>query len=82
MIMYARAMDIVRLKEKDGNRIDSYTDKREVSTWAYEYVKKTLAAGVFNGKTETTIDPKGTFTYAEAATAIRNLLTETALINK
>ncbi len=82
MIMYARAMDIVGLKERNIDRIDSYADKQEVSLWAYGYVKKTLSAGVFNGKTETTIDPKGTFTYAEAATAIRNLLTETELINK
>ncbi|SHL05568.1 S-layer homology domain-containing protein, partial [Desulforamulus aeronauticus] len=48
----------------------------------YEGVKKTVSAGVFNGKTKATIDPKGMLTYAEAATAIRNLLTETKMINK
>ena len=82
MIMYARAMDIVGLKEKSNNRIENYLDKQEISGWAYEGVKKTVSAGVFNGKTEATIDPKGMLTYAEAATAIRNLLTETKMINK
>ncbi|SET15019.1 Listeria/Bacterioides repeat-containing protein [Natronincola peptidivorans] len=80
MTMYAKAMDIVGLKEGDSNRIDNYIDKDQVADWAYQYVKKTISAGVFNGRTHTTIDPKGTFTYAEAATAIRNLLTKSHIL--
>ncbi|MCT4508446.1 MAG: leucine-rich repeat protein [Tepidibacter sp.] len=82
MTMYARAMDIVKLSGIDNKRISNYKDESEVSKWAYKSVEKTLNAGVFNGKTEDTIDPKATFTYAEATTAIRNLLIEAKLINK
>lgn len=82
MTMYAKAMDIVGLKEKENNRITNYIDKDTVSGWAYDFVKKTISAGVFNGKTHETIDPKGTFTYAEAATAIRNLLIKAGMINQ
>ncbi len=81
MTMYAKAMDIVRLQEKANNRITNYKDKNIVSSWAYDSVKKALSRGVFNGKTQEIIDPKGTLTHAEAATAIRNLLIEAGLIN-
>jgi len=40
-----------------------------------------VGAGIFEGRTNETIDPKGTFTYAEAATAVRNLLLRVELIN-
>lgn len=82
MVMYARAMDIAGLKEIDNIRIESYTDKEVVADWAYDYVRKTIGAGVFNGRTNDIIAPKGTFSYAEAATAIRNLLTASGLINE
>lgn len=82
MTMYARAMDIVGLKEVNNNRIETYSDAKLVSKWAYAYVQKTVSANVFNGRTKETIVPKGIITYAEAATAIRNLLVEADLINK
>ncbi|QUH28803.1 Ig-like domain-containing protein [Vallitalea guaymasensis] len=84
MTMYATAMDIVGLKEIDSNRIEKYKDNQEVSQWAYESVNKTLSAGVFNSRTQNndTIAPQEPFTYAEAATAIRNLLVKSELINK
>jgi recombination DNA repair RAD52 pathway protein len=74
-------MDIIHLKTKDSNRIETYADKDKVDQWAYEAVKKTVGSGVFNGTTANTLDPQSTFTYAEAATAIRNLLLEAQLIN-
>jgi len=81
MVMYSRAMDIAGLEEGNNNRIESYIDKAMVADWAYNDVKKTLSAGVFNGKTTETINPKDNFTFAEAATAIRNLLVASGLIN-
>lgn len=81
MVMYAMAMDIVGLKEIDNRRIENYKDKEEIADWAYEFVKKTVSTGIFNGRTAETINPKDTFTYAEAATAIRNLLVRAGLIN-
>jgi len=82
MAMYSRAMDIAGLAEKGSDRINSYTDKDFIAEWAYNDVKKTISAGVFNGRTDKTINPKDTFTCAEAATAIRNLLVASDLINK
>lgn len=82
MTMYARAMDVAKLEEVDNELIESYKDKGIVSIWAYDSVKKTISVGIFKGRTEDKIVPKGAFTYAEAATAIRNLLTKTNLINE
>ncbi len=82
MTMYARAMDITGLEEINNNKIETYADKEEIAAWAYEFVKKTVSVGVFNGRTSETIDPKETFTYAEAATAIKNLLVKAQLINE
>jgi hypothetical protein len=81
MAMYARAMDVVKLKEADNNKIANYKDAKKVSSWAYSSVKKVISANVFNGRTKNTIVPQGTLTYAEAASAIRNLLVESGLIN-
>ncbi|MCR4429640.1 MAG: InlB B-repeat-containing protein [Tepidanaerobacteraceae bacterium] len=82
MVMYSRAMDIVGLIGSGKNRIDSYEDKDSVPVWAYEHVKKVVSAKVFNGNDELKLLPLKSFTYAEAAQAIRNLLTETNLINQ
>jgi len=82
MAMYARTMEVIGLEVQVSDKIDHYTDKDDISTWAYADIKKVVSAGVFNGKTETTINPKDTFTYAEAAVAIRNLLIKADLINE
>lgn len=74
MTMYARAMDLIGLKFSDSQRILEYVDRNKVGNWAYEAVSKVLNAGVFNGTSATTISPESTFKYAEAATAIKNLL--------
>lgn len=82
MVMYARAMTIVGLIAADSGRMATYSDQDQVAGWAYESVKQTIEAGVFNGRTTSTINPTGTFTYAEAATAVRNLLLRAELINE
>ena len=82
MSMYAKAMEITQLDNIDKARISKYKDKESVSKWAYSAVQSTIGSGVFNGRTVDKIEPKGIFTYAEAATAIRNLLVNTELINK
>ncbi len=74
MTMYARAMDLIGLEYKDSERILGYVDRDRVADWAYEEVAKVLNAGVFNGTSPTTISPDSTFRFAEAATAIKNLL--------
>lgn len=82
MTMYQRAMKITKLVGTDSNRYQSYTDYKEVGSWATPYVQAVLSAHVFNGTTVTTISPKSNLTYAEAAQAIKNLLVESKLINK
>jgi len=82
MVMYSRAMGVVKLVGQDKDRINNYYDYVEVSHWAKEDVSNVIAARVFNGTSENTLSPKNIFTYSEAAQAIRNLLTESGLINK
>jgi hypothetical protein len=81
MAMYTRAMDIIDLEDTGIDKLESYSDADQIAEWAYEYVKKVTGAGIFVGRTMDTIDPKGTFTCAEAATAISNLLKAAGLIN-
>jgi len=82
MAMYQRAMKVTKLVGTDQNRYQTYTDYKQVGSWATDYVKAVLSAHVFNGTTATTIAPKANLTYAEAAQAIKNLLVESKLINK
>ncbi|WP_027400038.1 S-layer homology domain-containing protein [Anaerovorax odorimutans] len=82
MTMYQRAMKITKLTQSDASRYQNYTDYTKVSGWAANNVKEVLGAHVFNGTTATTISPKLSLSYAEAAQAIKNLLVESKLINK
>ena len=81
MIMFANAMELSGLEENDKSVMDNFSDKHEVSVWAYDYVRKVTSAKLFNGVSTTQLDPKGEFTYAQAITAIRNLLIERELID-
>lgn len=82
MVMYSRAMNVVDLESINNNRLQSYNDKDTIADWAYNDVQKTISTGIFNGKDVDMIKPKYTLTYAEAATAIRNLLIASKLINE
>ncbi len=82
MVMYERAMKITELKGENPLRYKNYEDYNNVSEWAKASVEGVLSAGVFNGTSEETIEPKATFTYAEAAQAIKNLLVASNLINE
>lgn len=82
MVMYARAMGIVKLEGDDNERINKYKDYSDVSEWAKGSVKSVISVKVFNGTSVDKLSPKAQLTCAEAATAIRNLLIESSLINK
>lgn len=82
MTMFAKAMEMTRLEEIPGNHLSAYADQNTISQWARPFINKSVGSGIFKGRTEETIDPVGTFTYAEAATALRNLLIEAELINR
>lgn len=81
MTMYARAMDVIQLQEGNGTQMSAFKDADQVAGWAYASVKKTVSADIFNGRTLTALAPKGTLSFAEAATAVRNLLLAAKLIN-
>jgi hypothetical protein len=81
MVMYARAMDIVNILENKANKLSTYSDKEDVSSWATSSVTKAVNAGIFNGKGNGILAPKDTLTKAEALTAVRNLLLHSELIN-
>lgn len=53
--------------------MDRYTDAKDISTWAEEYVKWAVGVGLMRGKTNTTIDPLDLATRAEVAQVIKNL---------
>ncbi|MEN1760406.1 fibronectin type III domain-containing protein [Anoxynatronum sibiricum] len=81
MVMYSKAMDLVKIQENKAGRLAAYTDAYSVSNWAAVHVGRVLDADIFKGRQNGTLDPKGTLTHAESLTAIRNLLVEAALIN-
>lgn len=82
MVMYAKAMDIANILENRADKLNVYTDKEDVSSWATPSVKRVVNAEIFNGKGNGVLAPKDTLTKAEALTAVRNLLLQAELINK
>lgn len=50
--------------------ISAYTDASDVAAYAQDAVKWAVGAGYMNGRTETTLAPKGNMTRAEFATII------------
>ncbi|MCC5910806.1 MAG: InlB B-repeat-containing protein [Clostridiaceae bacterium] len=81
MTMYAKAMDIAKILENSEDKLSSFVDSNEVADWATVYVRRAVDAGIFSGKGDGILDPKGTLTHAESLTAIRNLLIKAGLIN-
>lgn len=82
MVMYAKAMDIVKIVDNKSNKLAEYTDSAKLATWAIPSAQRVVNAEIFNGKCNGILDPKGTLTEAEALTAVRNLLLKAELINK
>jgi|GEM_PF-1596490 len=81
MVMYASAMSLVNLQTQESTSIETYDDADDIADWALSGVNKTVGASIFSGKTKTTINPNDTLTYAEAASAIQNLLIKSELIS-
>lgn len=82
MVMYAKAMDIASILENKAYKLNGYTDKDDVSSWATSSVSRVVNAEIFNGKGNGLLAPKDTLTKAESLTAVRNLLLQAELINK
>ena len=82
MAIFSRALELVELDDKYVNRHLQYKDYDDISNWALENVKKSVNTGIFNGNTLGELKPKDNISYAETLQVLRNLLTESELINK
>ena len=59
---------------KDGMAIQEYADYNQISGYALEAMDWAVNAGLINGTSETTLDPKGTATRAQAAAILMRFL--------
>ena len=58
--------------EKDNN-ID-FSDKSQISSWAYKSIEKLSSLGIINGYNDNTIKPKNNITRAEVAKVLSNVI--------
>lgn len=66
-----------KYKKLDANKskdLSSYKDVKDVSDWASEAVKWSVAEELIAGRTKETLVPKGKATRAEAATILKNYM--------
>ncbi len=54
----------------DGVSLEGFADANKVADWAKPSVEKVVAAGIINGMTPTTLDPRGNATRAQIAVMI------------
>lgn len=82
MTIFSNALTLIQIDNTFiGNHdMSQYLDKNEVSSWAVDAVNRSLSVGVFNGRSNQELAPKGILTCAEALTAVNNLLIKTNFI--
>jgi len=56
----------------NGSDLSSFADQSSISKWATESVSWAVAAGLLSGRTDGTLDPKGTATRCEVAQILTN----------
>ena len=61
---------------QDAPVLTDFPDAGQISGWAEETLSQALASGLISGRTDGTLDPKGTATRAELAQMLINLLEE------
>ena len=57
--------------------LDKYTDANQISSWAMDAMKWAVAKGIVVGRTETTLNSRGSLTRAELTTIIQRFETGT-----
>ena len=65
---------IVKAFDLKGSSELGFEDVADISDWAVKFVKSAYSAGAVKGTDENKFNPKGTFTRAEAAMVIYNLI--------
>lgn len=64
-----------RITEDDGEDFDlSFTDKKDIPDWAFDYIKKMVGMGYVSGYLDNTVRPNGDVSRAEAATIIYKMI--------
>ncbi len=69
-ILYRYAKLLNEVSDKNYNDLSKYDDKSEISSYAEEAFEWAVSEGIINGRTDTTLSPKGTGTRAEVAAMI------------
>lgn len=82
MVILSKAISYVNVNPEKAYNDNQFKDFKDVSVWAKDAVLVSVNSKVFNGKLSDSLKPKDTFTKAEAATVIRNLLIIAKLINE
>jgi sugar lactone lactonase YvrE len=82
MVMYAKAMTITQSVIVPDSTNTNNSNVSGVSEWAKPFVLRTLNSKIFVGRSVGSLELKEQLTHAEALVAIKNILTNTDLINK
>lgn len=65
--------EITATLENTGKDIATFKDSEKISSWAVEHVTNGVKYGLFEGKSEETLNPKDAATRAEAAQMLKKL---------
>lgn len=82
MVIFANIMKFINLNQDSSlDKLSSYSDVNEVSSWAISDVNVIVNANILNGRTKDMLIPKGELTHSEAITAMKNLLEKSKLLD-
>ncbi|UJF34210.1 X2-like carbohydrate binding domain-containing protein [Paenibacillus hexagrammi] len=83
MTMIAKAMSLTGLQANSaGNeKLLTYTDASNVSSWAAQSVASCLGANIISGRNSDELAPKANISRAEVAVIVQRLLRQSGLIN-
>lgn len=82
MVMYSKMLEIGKFKNSEQKFDEDILSKQGVSKWAIPFVKESLNAKIFVGRSSESMDFKSNMTHAESLEALKNILTNLDLINK
>ncbi|MBQ9980508.1 MAG: S8 family serine peptidase [Oscillospiraceae bacterium] len=71
--MLYRFAGVMGVSTTDRANLNSYRDAKDISSWALDAMKWTVAAGLISGRDNGRLDPSGTTTRAETATMLVRL---------
>jgi hypothetical protein len=72
-MFYRYAKNVANADISISNDLSSFTDKDNIASWAADTMQWSVAAGLINGTTATTLTPQGTATRAQVAAMVERL---------